>query len=226
MAAFYRLPRCLFYIVGGLHRGRFAIVFVRLPVCSELKKIVHRMSEILLAAKIAFGRLHGYMPQQELNLLKLSAVRGAQLRAGSPQVIRCNMFQARSLAAGLDDVPHHILRDAFSPHLSRPGDGSKDPSLRNPGCLGPLIERHFQPVPPAFSEAWQRLLKAANAEKRFAFLTWRVVVCCPSARLAKGNTSSSNTTALESLQTALLHLFPDEMLASSKRLSVDRGSRF
>ena len=50
MAAFYRLPRCLFYIVGGFHCGKFTIVFVRLPVRSEVKKIVHRMSEILFAA--------------------------------------------------------------------------------------------------------------------------------------------------------------------------------
>jgi len=139
VAAFYRLPRCPFYIVGGFHGGRFTIVFVRLPVGSEITKIVHRMSEILFAAEIAFRRLHGYMPQQELNLLQLSAVRVAQLRTGSPQVMRCNMFQARSLAAGLDYVPNDILRDAFPPYLSRPGDGSKDPSLRNPGGSGPLI---------------------------------------------------------------------------------------
>jgi hypothetical protein len=145
VAAFYRLPRCLFYIVGDFHCGRFTIVFVRLPAPSEVKKIVHRMSEILFAAEIAFRRLHGYMTQQELNLLKLSAVRVAQLRTGSPQIMRGNMLQARSLAAGLDYVPHHILRDAFPPYLSRPGDGSKDPSLRYPGCSGPLIDRRFYP---------------------------------------------------------------------------------
>ena len=75
---------------------------VRLPVRSEVKKIVHRMSEILFATEIAFRRLHGYMPEQELNLLKLSAVRVAQLRTGSAQVMRRNVLQARSLAAGLD----------------------------------------------------------------------------------------------------------------------------
>jgi len=145
MAAFYRLPRCLFYIVGDFHWGRFTIAFVRLPVRSEMKKIIHRMSEILFTAEITFRRLHRYMPQQELNLLKLSAVRVAQLRTGSSQIMRCNMLQARSLAAGLDYVPHHILRDAIPPYLSRPSDGSKDPSLRNPGCSDPLIERRSYP---------------------------------------------------------------------------------
>jgi hypothetical protein len=116
---------------------------MRTPVGSEVKKIVHWMPEILFAAQIAFRRLHGCMPQQELNLLEFSTARVAQLRAGSAQVMRRNMLQARSLAATLDHVPHYILRDAFPPHLSRPGDGPKDPSLRDPGCSCPLIEGYF-----------------------------------------------------------------------------------
>ena len=103
------------------------------------------MSEILFAAEIAFRRLDGCMPEQELNLLQLTTAGVAQLRAGSPQIMRCNMLQARSLAATLDYVPHDILRDAFPPYLSRSGDGSKDPSLRDPGCYRPLIERRFHP---------------------------------------------------------------------------------
>src|SRR5450755_5044737 len=131
VAAFYPLPRCLFYRVGRFHCGGFIIFFLRSPVRSEVKKIVHRMSEILFAAQIAFRRLDGCMPQQELNLLQLSTARVAQLRTGSPQVMRCDMLQARSLAAGLDYVPHTILRDTFPPHFSRPGNCSKDPSLRD-----------------------------------------------------------------------------------------------
>ena len=52
-------------------------------VRSEVKKIVHRMSEILFAAEIAFRRLDRCMPQQELNLLQLATARVAQLRTGS-----------------------------------------------------------------------------------------------------------------------------------------------
>jgi len=69
VAAFYPLPRRLFYRVGGFHWGRFTIVFMRPPVRSEIKKVVYRMSEILFAAQIAFRGLHGCMPEQELNLL-------------------------------------------------------------------------------------------------------------------------------------------------------------
>jgi hypothetical protein len=56
------------------------------------------------------------------------------------------MLQAGSFAAGLDYVPDNILRDAFPPYLSQPGDGSEYPSLRNPGCSYPLIERCFDPI--------------------------------------------------------------------------------
>jgi hypothetical protein len=145
VAAFYPLPRCLFQRVGRFHCGGFIIVFLRPPVRSEVKKIVHRMSEILFAAQIAFSCLDGCMPQQELNLLQLATARVAQLRTSPPQVMRRNMLQARSLAATLDYVPHDILRDAFSPHVSRSGNGSKDPSIRDPGCGRPLIESRFYP---------------------------------------------------------------------------------
>ena len=104
------------------------------------------MSEILFAAEIAFRRLHGGMPQQELDLFQFATVAVAQLRAGSPQVMRRKMLQARSLTATLDYVPHDILRDAFSPHLSRTGNCSKNPSLRHPSCYYPLIECRFDPL--------------------------------------------------------------------------------
>ena len=85
VAAFYPLPRCLFYRIGRFHCGGFIIVFLRPPpVCSEIKKVVHWMSEILFATEIAFRCLDGCMPQQELNLLQLATVTVAQLRTGSP----------------------------------------------------------------------------------------------------------------------------------------------
>jgi len=58
----------------------------------EAKAIVHRVSQILLATEIALGGLHRCMPQQELNLLQLSAAAVAQLRAGSAQIVGSNML--------------------------------------------------------------------------------------------------------------------------------------
>jgi hypothetical protein len=92
VAAFYPLARQHFYRRGSVLRGRFKTGCMRLPIPSEVKKIVHRMSEILFAAEIAFRRLHGRMPEQELNLLQLETAGVAQLGTGSSQVMRCNML--------------------------------------------------------------------------------------------------------------------------------------
>ena len=146
MAAFYPLARGYFYLHGFLHCDPFTLHFLWLRIGSEVKQIVHWMPEILFAAEITFRRLDGCMPQQELNLLQLATAAVAQLRTSSPQVMRCNMLQASSLAATLDYVPHNILRDAFSPHLSRSGNCSKDPSLHDLGSYYPLIECRFDPL--------------------------------------------------------------------------------
>jgi hypothetical protein len=69
VAAFYLFPRCLFYRVRCFRCGGFIIVFMEPPVLCEVKKIVDRVSEILLAAEIAFCRLNRRVAQQELNLL-------------------------------------------------------------------------------------------------------------------------------------------------------------
>ena len=84
MAAFYPLPRCRFYMVRRFHRGGFLIVFPWPPVCSEVKKIVHWVSKILFAAEIAFRGLDRCVPEQKLNLLKLTASIVAQLCTRSP----------------------------------------------------------------------------------------------------------------------------------------------
>src|SRR6266581_5681736 len=86
------------------------------------------------------------MPEQELNLLKFTAAIVAQLRAGPPQVVRCNVLQACSFAAGSDHVPDNVLREAAAPHLSPSGDRSKDFALTNPSGSCPLIESGFHPV--------------------------------------------------------------------------------
>jgi len=86
------------------------------------------------------------MPEQELDLLWLTAAAVAQLPKSPLQVMRCNLLQARSLAATLRYVPAYILGDAFPQRFPRSGNCSKDPSLRDLGCYCPLIERRFDPL--------------------------------------------------------------------------------
>ena len=68
MGAFYALPECLFYTFAGPGcRDRFIMRFL---LCghSEVEPIIHRMSQVLFAAKIPFGCLDRCMAQKELNL--------------------------------------------------------------------------------------------------------------------------------------------------------------
>jgi hypothetical protein len=89
VTAFYLWLVCLFYsFTGPLRRDRFLMFLLLLGIHSEIEKIIHWMPEILFAAEIAFRGLDRCMPEQELNLLKLTAAVVAQLRTRSPQIMR------------------------------------------------------------------------------------------------------------------------------------------
>ena len=93
MAAFHALPEWLFdSFAGPVRRDRFHLFRLLPRVRSEVEKIVHWMPEILLAAEIALGRLDRCMPEQELNLLQLTAPVVAQFRAGPAEVVRRNVL--------------------------------------------------------------------------------------------------------------------------------------
>jgi len=88
VAAFYP------YLVHGFHsfagrvrRNRF-VVFRLLHVRSEVEKIVHWVAKILFATEIALRGLDRCVPEQKLNLLKLTASIVAQLCTRSPQIMR------------------------------------------------------------------------------------------------------------------------------------------
>src|SRR5579864_7288497 len=56
------------------------------------EQIVYRVSEVLLAAEVAFGRLNGSMAEQELNLLDLATAGMAEFRAGPAQIVWSNVL--------------------------------------------------------------------------------------------------------------------------------------
>src|SRR5215468_399555 len=60
----------------------------------EVKEVIHWMPKILFTAEIAFGSQNRRVPQQELNLLKFSAIGVAQLRAGPTQIMRRYVLQS------------------------------------------------------------------------------------------------------------------------------------
>ena len=110
LAALYLWVMRLFYSFASCDCwDRSLMVCLLLRVRSEVEKIVHRMSEILFAAKVAFRGLDRCMPQQELNLLQLTTAVVKQFRTGSTQVVRGNVLQSGFPAAGSDYVPDNVL---------------------------------------------------------------------------------------------------------------------
>lgn len=79
---------------------------------------VHRSRQILLAANVSFGGLHGGMSQQALDLLQFAARSVAQSRAGPPQGVGCQRLNANLRRAPLDYVPDDILGDSVAPNGS------------------------------------------------------------------------------------------------------------
>src|SRR5215813_3366036 len=104
------------------------------------------MPKILFAGEIALRGLNRCMPKQELNLLQFTTPVVTKFRTGTPQVVRSNVLQACSLAAGSNHVPDNILGDTMAPDLSQPSHCSKDLSLVHPSGSRPLIESGFYPV--------------------------------------------------------------------------------
>ena len=143
---FYSWLILLFYSsTGSIRRNRFLTFLLPSGIGSEVEKVVHWMPEILFAAEIAFCGLHRSMAQQELNLLQFTTAIMAQLRTGSPQIMRGNVLQSGFLAAGSDHVPDNVLRDTITPHLSQSGDGSKDFAVANTGGACPLVQCSLDP---------------------------------------------------------------------------------
>jgi hypothetical protein len=111
----------------------------------KVEAVVYRLSQVLLAAQVSFGRLHRCVAEQELNLFDLPATRMTQLRARSPQIVWRDALQPRLFAAALDHVPDHVLGDCFAPDLSGPAHSSKNLSVSDPGSHRPLVERPLCP---------------------------------------------------------------------------------
>ena len=70
------------------------------------------MRQILFAAKITLGSLHGDVAQEDLNLLQFAAAVWHNLA----QVVRGNMLQRYAAAVPVHNVPDQILTDAFAPY--------------------------------------------------------------------------------------------------------------
>ena len=79
--------------------------------------VVHGSANPLFAAQVAFGCLHGNMPEKELNLLQFSLGGMAQLSARATQIMRSEAGNAELVRVVFHHVPHNTFGYAVTPGL-------------------------------------------------------------------------------------------------------------
>src|SRR6266567_1089896 len=122
--AFYSLPKWLFYrLADAGRRNRFAMLLPELHVQPQFEAVVHRASQVLLAAEIPLGRLYRCMPQQELNLLQLTTTVVAQLPPHLPRPGN----RAKDLSLRDSGRQHPLIERRFDPYWN--GDGANVAAL-------------------------------------------------------------------------------------------------
>ena len=116
-----------------------------MPSERTTEAIVNGLLQILLAAQISFGRQHGNMTKQELNLFQFAAIHVAELGAGSPKIVWSEMVQLNPLSDPSDDVPDDVLGDSLTPRRPMTANGAEDSPGGHFRRFFPLIDCILDP---------------------------------------------------------------------------------
>jgi hypothetical protein len=108
--------------------------------------VVDGISEMLLAAKIPLGCLHGDVPKQKLDLVQFTSSIAAQSSASPSEVVRGKFFNGCFFGAVLHDMPHNPLRDTIPPSLACAANAPKDTTIANTSRDKPRIDCAFYPI--------------------------------------------------------------------------------
>jgi hypothetical protein len=79
--------------------------------------VVHGNSQLLLTAEVMLGRLDGHVPEQELDLVELSAGQMTEAGTGAPQLVGRQLIDSGCLSRFLGNLPRHFRRHAMAPYL-------------------------------------------------------------------------------------------------------------
>ena len=110
------------------------------------KAIVYGLFQVLLAAELAFCCQDGGVTEKKLYLLQFAAVHMAELCAGSPKVVRCDVVELQTQCTAPDYVPDDVFGYAVTPDGSVTTD-CPEYSSRRDGCSGqPSINGILHPA--------------------------------------------------------------------------------
>jgi hypothetical protein len=97
------------------------------------KAIVYGLFQVLLASEVAFCRQDGGVTEKKLYLLQFTTVHMAELCAGSPKVVWCEVVELQTKCTTPDYVPDDVFGYAVTPDSSVTTDCPEDSSRRG-GC--------------------------------------------------------------------------------------------
>jgi hypothetical protein len=112
----------------------------------DANPIIDGGSNSLLAAQVAFGRLHRNVPQEKLDLLQLPSRSMAEPSTGPPQIVRRQFGHSNASGGFLHDVPNRLYRHPISPGPAYFVDSAEQSSAINAGRSEPIVEFGSHPI--------------------------------------------------------------------------------
>jgi hypothetical protein len=73
-----------------------------------LKSIIDRFSEVLPTSDVPFGRLHGCVTKEKLNLLEFPSSTMTEASAGAPKIVGRKTVNAYSLGILFHRIPDYV----------------------------------------------------------------------------------------------------------------------
>ena len=115
------------------HRKQARIYLIAISREEAAKAIVDGLFQVLLASEVAFCCQDGSVTEKKLNLLQFAAVHMAELCAGSPKGVRCEVVELQTQCTAPDYVPDDVFGYAVPPDGSVTTD-CPEYSARHDGC--------------------------------------------------------------------------------------------
>jgi hypothetical protein len=106
----------------GLNKSVQALSRIDTSGEQAAKAVVYGLLQVLLATEVTLGCQDGGVPQKELYLLQFAAIHMAELCAGAPKIMRCEVVELQAPGTAPDYIPDGVLGNAGSPRSSVTAD--------------------------------------------------------------------------------------------------------
>ena len=108
--------------------------------------VVYGFTQTLSTTEVSLRRLHRDVPQEKLNLLKLTAGHMTEAGATAAKIMRCNPRYSEYSRVLFDNMPGDLLGDAVAPRPVCSAHATEQPATRDSSSSGPFVNCLLHPV--------------------------------------------------------------------------------